>query len=819
MSVDLDYKNQVQSTLDKLAYSDKENNSGWKFTLIDQSLIRFKPFGSIDASSYQILINSFTYLNTEYFNHEDYLVLLFDFTNFKKATSEVRAKIIQGSIFRNEKVNFVIYGTNYFVSTIVKVISNKLTGKRLFMVKNEASGLDLGKQLVLNHLAQKEQELHRSDYYSKPNNTIEIGGNSYKMLSRKAWTYNDPTSDYSYKIDVLDGDILISRPSGYIRYQNSVMANVVFDKVVNSEIGQGKKYYRIQDYTLVSGAENKARRDFNDYLLRGINNINLLIFYGLNKTMWTVVQLGKLVHPSYDKIRIAKTFEEALEIAIANKYKKAKTTEKPPLIQESIPEYKSPQNEIAALKLQNTELKNEYANHLAILFNRISRITFGNARDYVPVAVEEGNPFYDIFSAVQLLYEDYNELKTDRDTIQLKLQQILMDHAQETKALNIEATSRLMSKENYIRTSSHEMSLTLEAILNSIHLLKQEKDSEVQESLLEIIKMSSLELQNGISQLRSNVFDEHASDILSESMFDYRKNMIQLVKVARMGHPNSKVIFENKVDELLPTFLIGDKRKFNQLVNIFLENALKYTNDGFIKIVSHVVNTSASHTRLRLIVEDSGIGMEKYTMAQIFKDELLEENEAVVQMKGIGLLIAKNLARVLDAEIGFESEKGQGSKFWIELNFNNGYHDKAAHKKTVHDYDDEKSNNILPFDGANALLILDDTIKQNLMSQILRTKGINSRIKYNYEDIDAVNGKFDFIFIYLQLTGGSEFNSVKMLKSKIDARNNSSKPIYIACVDSQIDPIMEQYRRIGIDYFIDKNIKINELDQFFEDLK
>jgi 6-pyruvoyl tetrahydropterin synthase/QueD family protein len=55
--------------------------------------------------------------------------------------------------------------------------------------------------------------------------------------------------------------------------------------------------------------------------------------------------------------------------------------------------------------------------------------------------------------------------------------------------------------------------------------------------------------------------------------------------------------------------------------------------------------------------------------------------------------------------------------------------------------------------------------------------------------------------------------------NKIDHKNEFANPIYIGFVDSNIDPILEDYRRIGIDYFINKNFKLAELDQFFKDLK
>lgn len=817
--MDLELTTQFESLLSKLAYSDDESESGWSFSLVDDYIIRFQPFGSLNTASFKKLVEIFAEVQQEYFKNSEFLVFLFDFTNFKKATSDIRSKIINSSIFKDEKVSFALYGMNYFVSTLAKVISNGLVSRRMFVVKNENAGLETAKLLISNYRLNKIKELQSPYYYSQPENTIEIKGKSYTFLSRQAWTYNDPSSDYAYKIDLIDDNILVARPSGYIKYQNSVMANVLFDKVINSELEKGEKYYRIQDYTSVSGSENKARRDFSDYIINGIDKIHLVVFYGLNRTMKTVVRLGKLVHPAFVKVRIADNFEDALEQIIADKYKKSLPVGRPKSKKKETTKDRSPEEEIINLKAQSIALAKEKDRFINILFDRISKISFGATEDYVPIKIDEDNPFYDLFGAVHLLYEDFDELQNDRNSLRRKLQKLLSEHAREIKGLKIDNSFKLKAKNDFIRNSGHELNLSLDAILNAITLLRQEENPEAKKSLLEIVKMASITVQDGIGRLKSNIDDNYTNDTISESMFNYRKNIIQLVEVLRMGYPSGHVIFENKIEDSLPTFLIGDKQKFNQIVNIYLENAMKYTRDGFIKVYTHVVNKSATQTHLRISVEDSGIGIDKYTKAHLFEEESIDNgNESDID-KGFGLLIVKNLARILDAEVGFESEKGVGSKFWLELTLNIGYHDKVSQMHAVRDQRKPKVKKNLPFDGNNALLIIDNDVRRNLLEQILRKRGIQSRVKLNYEFFEDINGKYDYVFICLQLTGGKELSSIKLLKNTLDAKNDFANPIYIGCVDSTIDPILKDYRRIGIDYFMNKSFKIAEIEQFFKDLK
>ena len=53
----------------------------------------------------------------------------------------------------------------------------------------------------------------------------------------------------------------------------------------------------------------------------------------------------------------------------------------------------------------------------------------------------------------------------------------------------------------------------------------------------------------------------------------------------------------------------------------------------------------------------------------------------------------------------------------------------------------------------------------------------------------------------------------------MDAKNDFAPIVYIACVDATIDIIIEEYRRMGVDYFINKSFNIDDIDRLFEDLK
>lgn len=818
--MNLDFSQEFQSFLDKLSHD--SNETSWSFQYIDDFIVRVLFKGELNGSDFDSLANCFGKLQNEYFKQANYLIFIFDFTEFKKMPSDTRERLIESELFKNEKIDILLYGANYFVSTIAKIINGRFRRKPLLVTKNEQDAFDTARQLISKYLDKNNIAIGNEKTHQMSEQNVQLGNKSYKMITKQGWTYSDPRSDYSYKIDLIDDTIFIARPSGYISYRNSLIANVLFDKIINSEIGHFGKYYRIQDYTAVIGSENKARRDFTNYIISGIEQINLLVFYGLNRTMKIVVKLGKLVHPSFEKVKITDTFEEALQLVLAHKYKSVQTKESRDL---SDPKATASDGQNASTNIPKPDYVKDFNVYKNLLFDRISKIAFKDEQKYIPVNIREDNLFYDLFSAVQLLHEDFSEFRSERDAIQAKLDWHNNTHLSEINYLKIENAAKLRQKNCFIRMSGHELNHSLLVILNAYKLLRNETDLEKQKSLQETINSASITLHEGIAQLKSGLDENFSPIVLSESLFNYRKNIEQLVEVAQINMLFKTIVFENRIESNFPTFLIGDKRKLSQVICIFLENAIKFTSKGFIKINTEVIHRSASQVHFRVQVTDSGIGMDEHT-----KNQLLNENESfdeqpIQQKKGDGWLIAKSIAKALNGKIGFESDPesyrdGIGSTFWFEATFNIGFHDKTAQMNTARlnkkYFPGQKSH---AFEGESALFLMDDSVRQNLLAKILNNLGISERIKFNYESLESCTGDFRFVFLNIQLIGNEELQHIKQTISQLKAQNSNSNATYIAVADALIDPLIEDYRKAGIDYFIKKTFTNEDIEQFLLNLK
>jgi CheY-like chemotaxis protein len=115
--------------------------------------------------------------------------------------------------------------------------------------------------------------------------------------------------------------------------------------------------------------------------------------------------------------------------------------------------------------------------------------------------------------------------------------------------------------------------------------------------------------------------------------------------------------------------MIGDAGRIKQVLLNLLSNAMKYTDNGFIKFAASGTPDGEDAIRLTFIVEDSGIGIRREDMPKLFGEftRIDEKHNSVIEGTGLGLAIARNLCRAMGGDITVTSEYGKGSVFTATL--------------------------------------------------------------------------------------------------------------------------------------------------------
>lgn len=219
-------------------------------------------------------------------------------------------------------------------------------------------------------------------------------------------------------------------------------------------------------------------------------------------------------------------------------------------------------------------------------------------------------------------------------------------------------------KNVFLQNISHEIRTPLNSIMGFTNLIKSHSQDERIQQFATFVTQSGNLLLNTIhstlesslilsNQLETNItsFDlaSLTSKIVNDCTFEVNPNNLQVVNGI-----NPSIILEN------------DKEKVERILMLVLENAIKFTVKGSVEINS---TYHSDQEQVVVSIRDTGIGIEKEKLAQIF-EPFRQSDETTTRMYsgcGMGLFIAKSYAEYLGGRIWVDSAPGKGSTFFISF--------------------------------------------------------------------------------------------------------------------------------------------------------
>jgi len=230
-----------------------------------------------------------------------------------------------------------------------------------------------------------------------------------------------------------------------------------------------------------------------------------------------------------------------------------------------------------------------------------------------------------------------------------------------------EAASR--AKSEFLANMSHEIRTPMNAILGFSDILSDLITDSMHCYYLDAIQRSGktlLQLINDIldlSKIEAGKFTLQYSPVSVESII----NDIQLIFSQKAK--DKSIELSVSMDEALPQMLLLDEIRLRQVLLNLVGNAIKFTEQGFIKIqVTVNFKTAINKLNLKIEVYDSGIGISQEQQDKIFAAFTQQENQSVkFGGTGLGLTISKRLAELMGGHLSVTSEQGKGSCFSIQL--------------------------------------------------------------------------------------------------------------------------------------------------------
>ena len=260
--------------------------------------------------------------------------------------------------------------------------------------------------------------------------------------------------------------------------------------------------------------------------------------------------------------------------------------------------------------------------------------------------------------------------KTLRYAIERK--NVLIKLAAATRAREVAEESARM-KEQFIASIIHEMRTPMNAIYGMSNLLAQTKLDVEQRGFIDSVRQSSEILLGVINDILEVSTLQNGQMHFEAADFDLTELMFNLVNVMQYKKAEKPLEFQLAIDPSVPKYVLGDKLRLNQILYNIVGNAVKFTDEGFIKIRIEMGKQEGDNLLLSFIVEDSGIGIPQEKIATIFESfTRIRTKERIFEGTGLGLAIVKNLVVQQGGRVFANSQPQKGTTITVEMPFKKG---------------------------------------------------------------------------------------------------------------------------------------------------
>lgn len=369
-------------------------------------------------------------------------------------------------------------------------------------------------------------------------------------------------------------------------------------------------------------------------------------------------------------------------------------------------------------------------------------------------------------------------------------------------------------KSEFLASVSHEIRTPLNGALGILGLLNNTELTEKQQDYINSIHTCGEDLLIILNDILDLSKIESDRLEIENAEFNLETAINESVKLyqQKAKEKGNSIITEGL--EAINTNFLGDRVRVKQIICNFISNATKFTVDGKIKVIIEFSQLQGNNAKLKISVEDTGIGISAHRQKGIFSPYEQEEKSTTREYggTGLGLSICTNLTKLMGGEISVISSKGKGSTFSIELPI------KTVARSTRTTLEKKVTNSV---SNSNQypykILVAED----NLINQKL-TKAYLKKIGYDCEI--AVDGRkavdmykensYSLIFMDMQMP---ELNGIEAAK-EIFSISGNEKPLIVAMTANSFDEDKQACKDAGMIDFISKPFEVEQLAELIENL-
>ncbi|WP_345065041.1 response regulator [Acidovorax lacteus] len=383
----------------------------------------------------------------------------------------------------------------------------------------------------------------------------------------------------------------------------------------------------------------------------------------------------------------------------------------------------------------------------------------------------------------------------------ISIEHAVMDELKRARKL---AEDAARSKADFLANMSHEIRTPMNSIVGMSHLLAKTPLSDKQQDYLHKIRGSSQHLLGLINDILD--FSKIEAGKLSVERVEFNlEDLLHQVGTFVMDKVLAKgleFIVDTGAD--VPLQLVGDPLRISQVLLNYVNNAVKFTEQGEIALRVRLVMAQGDELLLRLEVQDTGIGIDAEHQQRLFRS--FEQADTSTTRKyggtGLGLAISKSLAQLMGGDVGVESTPGVGSRFWFTVRVARGSQAAVPH---------------LPepdLRGRHVLVVDDHAAARDVLADQLRSMTfVVAQAASGTEAIDAVRRAqeagepFELVFLDWQMPAPDGIATARALQ----ALPLTHRPQIVMVTGQEREDLLREARQCGVAQVLTKPVAASHL--------
>jgi len=404
----------------------------------------------------------------------------------------------------------------------------------------------------------------------------------------------------------------------------------------------------------------------------------------------------------------------------------------------------------------------------------------------------------------------------DRDKNILELQALVAEQqgrCRELQAALDQAEKDSRTKSEFLMSMGHEIRTPMHGIMGMTNLVLETDLTSEQRRHLEMVNSSAESLLDVVTDILDFCRIESGALKLNNEDFKLSDSLdcdLYLMKLSAR-QKNIELIYQ--IDRDIPEYLNSDVDRLVQVIINLVNNAIKFTENGAIKVrVEKAGTDEQGKIVLKFSVSDTGIGIPP-DKQKIIIDSFHQRYTSYSRKfwgGGLGLTISARLVHLAGGEIGLESDPGEGATFWFTWRFNrpSGELNREGFKRPLETAEGEAA---FVFEGVRVLLAEDEPISRILIETLLKQVGLEVGIAENGRQAveEALKGDYQVVLMDVQMPVMDGLEATNEIR-KHERQHGGHLPI-IALTAHAMHGDREKCLQAGMDDYLTKPLSKGNL--------